>query len=193
MQPAKRRRKSGVRSSQVPKHRPKRSGRFGQSFPRRKPLKRRETGSAGQTQTAPIEGVSRIQKYMDESRQIEVLARKFGDEIVRRFSHHPHPIFLEERRIRRRLAWCFLRQMGGDKPGAFRNALRSLVLLNDNLLSLTRRQRAIASGLIRGLETKEIAAELKMAPYTVKQHIDNMMLKAHVDNRTKLARWCLAI
>jgi DNA-binding NarL/FixJ family response regulator len=46
---------------------------------------------------------------------------------------------------------------------------------------------------MRGLETKEIASELKIGTDTVKKHIEKIMRKAGVDNRTALARWCLAI
>jgi len=116
--------------------------------------------------------------------------------MVRRFSlGSPVPNSFDEHIIRQNLAWSFLGQFGGNEPGAVRSVLRLFVLRNEHLLRLTPRERDVADGLMRGLENKDIATELKIGTHTVKKHIDKMMLKAGagVDNRTKLARWCLAI
>jgi DNA-binding CsgD family transcriptional regulator len=139
----------------------------------------------------------------EDGTQMEVSARKFGDEMVRRFTRPRPPSnfreteqiwrLLEERRIRRRLAWCFLGHIEKDRPDGRRRALSRFAMLNDSLLNLTPRQQAIASYLLRGLENKEIAGKLQISPETVKKHIDNMMQKANVDNRSKLLRWCLQI
>jgi DNA-binding CsgD family transcriptional regulator len=139
----------------------------------------------------------------EDGTQIEVLARKFADEMVRRFTRPRPPSnfketeqiwrLLEEGRIRRRLAWWFLGHIEKNRTDGRRRALRRFALLNDSLLSLTPRQQAVVRYLLRGLENKEIAKQLQISPETVKKHIDNMMQKANVDNRSKLLRWCLQI
>ena len=184
------------------KIRPKRE--FRQRIQGRKPLvqARREARTAGKDRKASPKSSSPIREYIAQSRQIEVLARKFGDEMVRRFTRRtsvnfkiasPSWDFLEERRIRRHLAWCFLGHIGGGKTGGARTALRSFVLPSENLRKLTPREQNVASGLMCGLENKEIASKMSISHETVKKHLDNMMLKANVDNRSKLLRWCLGI
>jgi len=183
MEPEKRARKSGVRNPQIQRKPAKRGDRSGQ--PARQDKRSRQYDQATKV------GL-RIQRWPSED--LYRLARNFGDDMVRRFSlGSPTPTSFDEYAIRQNLAWCFLCQFGGNEPGAVRSVLRLFVLRNEHLRRLTPRERAVADGLMRGLETKEISTELKIASDTVKKHIDKMMLKAGADNRTKLVRWCLAI
>ena len=49
--------------------------------------------------------------------------------------------------------------------------------------ALTERQRQVARALERGLSTEEIAAELGIAPRTVKAHCDSLRRKLGVPKR----------
>src|SRR5271167_3849073 len=119
MEPERRSRKSGVRNSQIQRKRSKRGDLSDQRARRGKELRQYidETIVAG----------VRIQKW--PSKRLYVLARNFGDEMVRQFS--PPSLPVGEYTIRRNLAWCFLCQLGGNEPGAVRSALRTFVLRNE--------------------------------------------------------------
>lgn len=192
---AKRRsRKSRVQDPRVQRKRSKRGASSGHRVRRDERLsqERQEARTVAQTERGPDES---LDDGVDQLLRLEGLARNFSAEMVRRFSRPSLSEPWDEQRIRRHLAWCFLHQLGGRKPGAFRNALSFFVAAsyNENLRRLTPREQNVASGLMRGLETKEIASELKIGTDTVKKHIEKIMRKAGVDNRTALARWCLAI
>lgn len=194
MVPKRRSRKSRVQNPRVQRKRSKRGASPGHRVRRDERLSqgRQEARTVAQTERGPDES---LDDGVDQLLRLEGLARNFSEEMVRRFSRPSLSEPWDEQRIRRHLAWCFLHQLGGRKPGAFRNALRFFVAAsyNENLLRLTPREQNVASGLMRGLETKEIASELKIGTDTVKKHIEKIMRKAGVDNRTALARWCLAI
>ncbi|WP_105199889.1 MULTISPECIES: response regulator transcription factor [unclassified Pseudoalteromonas] len=51
---------------------------------------------------------------------------------------------------------------------------------------LTRREREIAQLIIQGLSNKEIALEKKIAETTAKTHVQNLLRKLGVKNRTQL-------
>ncbi len=51
---------------------------------------------------------------------------------------------------------------------------------------LTCRQQAIAGLLLRGLTNKRIAAELRISPHTVRDHISVMLVKCGAGNRVQL-------
>ena len=52
---------------------------------------------------------------------------------------------------------------------------------------LTRREREVATGLIRGLHNKQIARELQVSEGTVKMHLHHIYEKLHLRSRTELA------
>ncbi|SFJ36890.1 response regulator [Thermoflavimicrobium dichotomicum] len=54
---------------------------------------------------------------------------------------------------------------------------------------LTAREQEILSRVAQGLSNKEIAAELYISEYTVKNHLKNIMQKLHLNNRVQLTRY----
>jgi DNA-binding CsgD family transcriptional regulator len=59
--------------------------------------------------------------------------------------------------------------------------------------ALTERQRQVADGVARGLTNDEIAAELGIAPRTVKAHCDTLRIKLGVSRRRQIAPAFLAL
>lgn len=64
------------------------------------------------------------------------------------------------------------------------NRLRSHESTNE-LTVLTGRENEVLQLLAKGLLYKEIAGQLSISPYTVRQHIHNIYDKLHVQNRTE--------
>ncbi|SEN59353.1 DNA-binding response regulator, NarL/FixJ family, contains REC and HTH domains [Lihuaxuella thermophila] len=54
---------------------------------------------------------------------------------------------------------------------------------------LTVREREVLSCVARGLSNKEIACQLSISEYTVKNHLKNIMQKLHMNNRVQLTRY----
>jgi DNA-binding CsgD family transcriptional regulator len=57
--------------------------------------------------------------------------------------------------------------------------------------ALTKRQRQVVDGLIRGLTNKEIAAELGVGPDAVKRTISRLLIKLNAPSRTALVQIAL--
>lgn len=141
-----------------------------------------------------------VAEVFGQGKEIATQTREFVDTAMK---HHMRRLpsnfkgtpqdweLLEEGRVRGLLIKHFLGQIIGCQPKRKQEVLR--FLQRPNFAFLTPREREIASCLMRGLENKEIAEELRISPDTVHKHIENMKQKARVDNRTKLARWCLGI
>lgn len=53
-------------------------------------------------------------------------------------------------------------------------------------LRLTSRQAAVMRALLAGGTNKQIAAELEISPYTVRDHVANLMDRFRVDSRREL-------
>lgn len=53
-------------------------------------------------------------------------------------------------------------------------------------LQLTSRQAAIMRCLLGGATNKKIAADLGISPYTVRDHVANLMHKLHAETRHEL-------
>lgn len=56
-------------------------------------------------------------------------------------------------------------------------------------VELTQREREILSWVAKGCTNREIAEELTISEYTVKNHLKNIMQKLHLKNRVQLARF----
>ncbi|TCS94242.1 response regulator [Hazenella coriacea] len=54
---------------------------------------------------------------------------------------------------------------------------------------LTAREQEILSLVAKGLSNKEIATQLSISEYTVKNHLKNIMQKLHLSNRVQLTRY----
>lgn len=57
---------------------------------------------------------------------------------------------------------------------------------------LTKRETQIALEVSKGLSNREIAVELEIGPETVKCHVQSILKKLGLNNRTKLAIWFVA-
>jgi DNA-binding NarL/FixJ family response regulator len=55
--------------------------------------------------------------------------------------------------------------------------------------SLTKREQEILTLVAKGWSNKEIASQLTISEYTVKNHLKNIMQKLHLSNRVQLARY----
>jgi DNA-binding NarL/FixJ family response regulator len=58
---------------------------------------------------------------------------------------------------------------------------------------LAPQQLKVARLVARGLTNKEIGTQLNFTEDGAKQHVEALMLKANVDNRTKLAQWFVGL
>ena len=56
---------------------------------------------------------------------------------------------------------------------------------------LSRRQRAVAELIARGLTNREIAAELVLSERTVDAHVEHSRAKLGVRSRTQIATWLM--
>ena len=55
-------------------------------------------------------------------------------------------------------------------------------------LGLTAREREVVAGVVRGLENKQIARELRISIETVKNHLKRIFERAQVESRAELVR-----
>lgn len=58
------------------------------------------------------------------------------------------------------------------------------------LACLTPREREVLAGILRGLRTKEVAAELRLATKTAEEHRANIMRKLHASTIVELVSMC---
>lgn len=72
-------------------------------------------------------------------------------------------------------------------PRIARKALASDRAAADPLAALTATEREVAGCIADGLTNAEIAAQLHLAPGTVKNYVSTIMRKLHTPDRTKLA------
>ena len=54
---------------------------------------------------------------------------------------------------------------------------------------LTRREREVAALVGTGLTNRQVAEELVISPRTVEGHVENILAKLHLNNRSQLAVW----
>jgi DNA-binding CsgD family transcriptional regulator len=76
-----------------------------------------------------------------------------------------------------------LRVERGDRRLTIRRAGRAL-LLDEEVATLTRRERDVVDQLARGRSNTEIAERLMVAPTTVRKHLENIYAKLGVNTRT---------
>jgi DNA-binding CsgD family transcriptional regulator len=76
-----------------------------------------------------------------------------------------------------------LRIERGDRRLTIRRAGRTL-LLDEEIATLTRREREIVDHLAEGCSNAEIAERLTIAPTTVRKHLENIYAKLGVASRT---------
>jgi DNA-binding NarL/FixJ family response regulator len=58
-------------------------------------------------------------------------------------------------------------------------------MLNLDQIKITRRDQDVLELLVQGCSNKEIAAELRISPRTVKQHLRTLFLRAGIRNGRK--------
>jgi DNA-binding NarL/FixJ family response regulator len=58
-------------------------------------------------------------------------------------------------------------------------------MLNLDQIKITRRDQDVLKLLVQGCSNKEIAAELRISPRTVKQHLRTLFLRAGIRNGRK--------
>lgn len=85
---------------------------------------------------------------------------------------------------------------GGDlwKPEDLRRltaALSTRTFSDDIEVSLTNRESQVLRYLVSGSKNKDIAAELEISPETVKEHVQHILRKAGVADRTQAAVWAV--
>ena len=61
------------------------------------------------------------------------------------------------------------------------------------LAELPPRLREVLLGLTRGLGEKQLAAELKLSPHTVHDHVKALYRRLHVGSRGELLSLCLRL
>ena len=54
-------------------------------------------------------------------------------------------------------------------------------------LPLSQREREVLKFVAKGLSNREIAASMRLSPSTVKRHVENILRKLHLKNRTEAA------
>lgn len=71
------------------------------------------------------------------------------------------------------------------KSGEGSSSIRSRV--STLVVCLSKREVDVARGVARGASNKEIAAELGISPYTVRDHVSSLLSKLGVRSRGRLA------
>jgi DNA-binding NarL/FixJ family response regulator len=71
---------------------------------------------------------------------------------------------------------------------AARRARRAVV---DELARLTIRQREVAAAIAAGLSNEEIASQLAVVPGTVANHVEAILRRLALKNRTQIATWAV--
>ncbi len=56
---------------------------------------------------------------------------------------------------------------------------------------LSKREIEVLKNLVKGMDNKEIAAALSISPSTVKTHLQNIIEKLHLKNRTEAAVYAI--
>ena len=64
------------------------------------------------------------------------------------------------------------------------------IAVNDDV-SLTQRESQVLRNLAQGLSNREIGLALKISVDTVKEHVQNILRKAHASDRTQVAVWAV--
>jgi DNA-binding NarL/FixJ family response regulator len=72
-----------------------------------------------------------------------------------------------------------------------RRAGSSAQFANDIDVQLTRRERQVLAKLVDGLTNKQIAQELEISYETVKEHVQHILRKIAVTDRTQAAVWAV--
>lgn len=95
-----------------------------------------------------------------------------------------------DRELLRLLAPHFLLAVSAAERASARRAAESEALAQ---LGLTARERAVATWLARGRSNPEIADALAMRPRTVEKHVERILPKLGVENRTAAANLILGL
>ncbi len=128
-----------------------------------------------------------IYRHMDVGRLLSmVTVRASRGGVLNLTRSFRRPDFSErDRHLMRLLAPHFLQAVGAAEEATARRDAESQSLRR---LGLTPRERDVASWLARGRTNPEIAAILAAKPRTVEKHVEKILLKLGVENRTAAAR-----
>ena len=72
-------------------------------------------------------------------------------------------------------------------------ALRTRVERADPTRALTRREREVADLVSQGLTNRELAARLVIAERTAENHVQHILVKLGLSNRSQLAVWAATV
>jgi len=133
-----------------------------------------------------------IYRHMDVGRMLSMItvrAQRGGALNLSRSFRRPD--FRErDRHLMRLLVPHFLQAVGAAEAASAMRAAESEALRG---LGLTPRERDVAAWVARGRTNSEIAAILAARPRTVEKHVEKILLKLGVENRTAAARVVLGL
>lgn len=103
-------------------------------------------------------------------------------------------ISLDEAPMSKELAFRLLQEFSVTKPGEQkkREAAKAQLLDKDAAIMttpLTDREKEVLERVATGASNREIAVELGLSEYTVKNHLKNILQKLHLGNRVQLTRY----
>lgn len=78
-----------------------------------------------------------------------------------------------------------------SRLGVVLDAMQSKQLIDDETIQLTQRETQVLRHIALGLSNREIANSLDISVETVKEHVQNILRKLNVNDRTQAAVWAV--